>query len=290
VEQVEGGYRCTGCGTSYPLADDILTLLPEQFDDPEWVEGERAWWDAYQQADSGHPLRHDRGLRGFSRERNLLAPVRERVGPEPVVLELGAGSSRTVAGLWPPRQSGIRYVATDISRPWLTSGRRVLDGAGAAVQCEGGTWPFGSEVADAALVLGVLHHVPDWRRALRNVMSSVKPGGYVLLHEVVEKPRILAGRRESGVHDHWTSPHEGHVSAEGLRATLGERGRVLRWRGEYSPMRFALLHYLRLEDAVDRSRLMTRLLEVVDQGFGRSFGRVRPSLGFAEVMCVWQRD
>jgi SAM-dependent methyltransferase len=207
-----------------------------------------------------------------------------------VVLELGAGSSRTVAGLWPPRESGMRYVASDISRPWLASGRRVLDGAGASVQCEGGTWPFRSEVADAALVLGVLHHLPEWRRALRNVMRSVKPGGYVLLHEVIEKPRILAGRREAGVHDHWTSPHEDHVSAEDLRATLEESGRVLRWRGEYSPMRFALLHYLGLEDRVGHSGTATRLLEVLDQGFGRSLGRVRPSLGFAEVMCVWQRD
>jgi hypothetical protein len=80
------------------------------------------------------------------------------------------------------------------------------------------------------------------------------------------------------------------VAATGLRATLEEAGRIVRWRGEYSPMRFALLHYLRLEQAVDRSRALTRLLEVADQGFGRTFGRVWPSLGFAEVMCVWQRS
>jgi SAM-dependent methyltransferase len=140
-----------------------------------------------------------------------------------------------------------------------------------------------------ALVLGVLHHLPDWRRALRNVMRSVKPGGYVLLHEVIEKPRIFAGRREHGVHDHWTSPHEGHVSEADLRATLGEEGQVIRWRGEYSPMRFLLLNYLKLHDDLERSRALTRGLELVDQGFGRTFGRVRPSLGFAEVMCVWQR-
>ena len=123
-----------------------------------------------------------RGLRGRSREKHLLGRVRDRVGDHPTVIEMGAGVSRTVAGLWP---TGPRYVATDISLPALQAGRRMLDPRTASVQCDAVTWPFRESSADVVLILGVLHHLSDWRAALERACRTVRPGGFLLLHEAV---------------------------------------------------------------------------------------------------------
>jgi SAM-dependent methyltransferase/uncharacterized protein YbaR (Trm112 family) len=300
----EGGVRCLACGREHAVLEGIVELLPERLAhlggsgggppadasaEVAWVSDEMDWWNPYHVKDAGPPAQPDQGLRGRSRERNLLRHVRDRVGPRPAVAEMGAGSSRTMAGLWPPRLGSVRYVATDLSRVGLRLGAPVRGDLAAAVQCDAGDWPFRDDSLDVVMILGVLHHLPDWERSLRRACRSVRPGGFVLLHEVVWKPRILAGRRTAGVNEAWTSPHEGHVTREHLRRELESTGRVLRWRLESSPLRFALLHYLNLHERLEHSRAMTVALDVLDQAFGRTLGRLRPSLGFAEVMCVWQR-
>jgi hypothetical protein len=68
---------------------------------------------------------------------------------------------------------------------------------------------------------------------------------------------------------------------------------VLRWRGELSPLRFGMERWLinkrGLDDTLERSRALTMAFDGLDQAFGRSFGRVAPSLGFNEVSVVWRR-
>ena len=305
LESQDTAYRCPACRRSYGARDGIVVLLPDHLKhlgagadraarparmEPatEWVSDEMAWWDDYVKTDSQEPLRADAGIRGRARERNLFRHVREAVGPEPTVLELGAGSSRTVAGLWSPDAYGIRYVATDLSAPWLRSGAP-LRGGGAAVQCDAVAWPFRDGVADVVLVLGVLHHLPDWRGALSRAFASLRPGGRLLLHEVIYKPRIFAGRRPSGVTDGWTSPHEGSVGENELRAHLDEHGAVQRWRREGTPLRFGAAHYGDLHVRLEQSPRLTTALELADQAFGRTLGRIRPSLGFNEILCVCRK-
>lgn len=294
------GLRCEGCGRTFEARDSVLELLPEPFTDlapeavagdptREWLAGELEWWEGYHPNDSGRPASPDSGMRGRSRERNLLRHVRGRVRTDPVVAEMGAGTSRTVAGLWPPAEGGIRYVATDLSEVALRAGVEALGPAAAAVRCEGGNWPFAEGSLDVVMVFGVLHHLPDWRAALRRACASVRPGGYVLLHEVIWKPRILASRRDAGVCDWWTSPHEGTVSKEALREILEESGTIERWRPEGTPLRFFAAHYGNLHDRFEESRALTVAMDLLDQAFGRTLGALVPSLGFAEVMCLWRK-
>lgn len=40
-----------------------------------------------------------------------------------------------------------------------------------------------SEKFDAIFIFGVLHHVPEWRRALKEVNRMLKPGGVLLVEE-----------------------------------------------------------------------------------------------------------
>ena len=85
------------------------------------------------------------------RARAAPAPPRARRAAcrRRVVVEMGAGTSRTIAGLWAPAAHGLRYVATDISRPALLAGRGILGPVAASVQCDAVGWPVREGVADA---------------------------------------------------------------------------------------------------------------------------------------------
>jgi SAM-dependent methyltransferase len=118
--------------------------------------------------------------------------VRGRLSERALVIEMGAGDSLTVAGLMPPARTGIRYVATDVSPAALRTGRPLLGGDTVSALCDAVEWPFRERVADLVLVLGVLHHLSDWRAALDRACQTVRPGGFLLLHEAVMKPRVFA--------------------------------------------------------------------------------------------------
>jgi SAM-dependent methyltransferase/uncharacterized protein YbaR (Trm112 family) len=299
--------RCAGCGRVFALREGVLELLPDRLahvaagtegsgpGDPAvgWIEDELRWWNPWFETVSSAPLSPKSGLRGRSRERHLLRHVRAELPESPVVVEMGAGASRTIAGLWPPAAHGLRYVATDISRPALLAGRGILGPTAASVQCDAVGWPVREGVADLVIVLGVLHHVSDWPAALERACRAVRPGGFLLLHEAVTKPRVLGRFRSEGVDDHWVSPHEGDVAESELRAALDGAGTVLHWHGELSPLRFGMERWLinkrGLDDRLERSRAMTVAFNGLDQAFGRTFGRVMPSLGFNEVSVVWRR-
>ena len=311
--------QCGGCGRSFGVSDGVVALLPARLahmavgsgssavshgtdehvhhprpqragdEHVRWVEDEMAWWNPRYEHDAPHPFSPHAGLRGRSRERNLFRHVRSRVPESPLVIEMGAGTSLTAAGLLGP----ARYVATDVSAAALHTGRRVLGDDAVSVQCDAVSWPFREGVADLVVVLGVLHHLSDWRAALSRACKTVRPGGFLLLHEAVTKPRVFGRWRSRGVDDDWVSPHEGDIPRTELLAALRVRGVVERCHAEESPLRFALVRYLihrgNRYAFLERSRTLTMAFNLADQLFGRTFGRVFPSLGFNEVTIVWRR-
>jgi SAM-dependent methyltransferase len=306
LQRGDSALTCASCGRVFAPREGVLELLPDRLAhvaagaagtgadaSAEWIDDELRWWNPWFESVSAAPLSPRSGLRGRSRELHLLRHVRARLGPSPVVIEMGAGTSRTIAGLWPPSGKGLRYVATDISPAALRAGRANLGPGAASVQCDAVAWPVREEAADVVLILGVLHHLSDWPAALNHACRTVRPGGFLLMHEAVSKPRVLGRFRSEGVDDHWVSPHEGDVPEERLRAELETRGSVRHWHRELSPLRFGLERWLinkrGLDDRLERSRAMTMAFNGADQAFGRTFGRVAPSLGFNEVSVVWQR-
>ena len=44
--------------------------------------------------------------------------------------------------------------------------------------------PFKDGTADAVFEFGALHHVPDWRKALREISRVIKPGGVFFMEEL----------------------------------------------------------------------------------------------------------
>jgi len=107
--------------------------------------------------------------------------------PTDVVLEVGcgrgAGAVLTVKEMGPARvyamdldlgmiQRGLRYVP-----PLLRTRISFYVGDLEAL-------PHGASTLDAVFCYGVLHHVPDWRRAVSEIHRILKPGGAFYLEEL----------------------------------------------------------------------------------------------------------
>lgn len=75
------------------------------------------------------------------------------------------------------------------------------------------------ETYDAVFDYGIIHHLPDWRRALGEVRRVLKPGGRFYAEEVLIKP--ITSRLWRRLFDH---PQEDRFSREGFRRALEETG------------------------------------------------------------------
>ena len=100
--------------------------------------------------------------------------------PGATVLDMGCGrgsSVRLILKTFRP----ARVVAFDIDSTLIDQARRRLAPLlGETVElhvADATRLPFGDEEFDAAFELGMLHHVPDWRAALRETARVLKPGG-----------------------------------------------------------------------------------------------------------------
>lgn len=113
------------------------------------------------------------------------------------LIEPGAGTGRIAI---PALAAGFRVTALDLSRPMLNA----LDARLAALpeledRCEviagnATVLPFGDDTFDAGTLAQVLYLIPDWRRALDELIRVVRPSGQVLLvqERTVMSPMLAA--------------------------------------------------------------------------------------------------
>ncbi|MGE3275408.1 MAG: ArsR/SmtB family transcription factor [Vicinamibacterales bacterium] len=108
--------------------------------------------------------------------------------PTLVVGDLGCGTGETTSLVAP---HVARVVAVDDSAEMLQAARQRLEGL-AGVDLRRGNLtalPIGSAELDAALIVLVLHHVSDPARALAETARVLKPGGRVLLVDMLPHDR-----------------------------------------------------------------------------------------------------
>ncbi len=106
-----------------------------------------------------------------------------RLAPLPAgltIMDLGCGRGVETALIAATFRPG-RLVAFDLDRRQVLEAGWRLSHNGAAdaalLMADASRLPFGDERFDAAVEMAVMHHVPDWRAALREVVRVLKPGG-----------------------------------------------------------------------------------------------------------------
>ena len=96
------------------------------------------------------------------------------------VLEIGAGTGRIAL---PLMGAGIDVTGLDLSLPMLERFAEKAGGSVPLVQADATRLPFRDGSFGAAYAVHVLHLVPDWQTAVRELVRVVAPGGVLLVSQ-----------------------------------------------------------------------------------------------------------
>jgi ubiquinone/menaquinone biosynthesis C-methylase UbiE len=187
----------------------------------------------------------DRAVEYYDRTRANPDPVQRRLTdvlagellPRGLALEIGVGTGRIAL---PLHEAGVRLVGADLSRPMMD---RLVRKAGGRppfplVQADATRLPFAGHSFGSAYAAHVLHLIPNWQDALRELVRVVRPGGAVLIDQGMGRNRqwwdaiqarfmaeVGVERRFVGVDD----PDEIEAAMKALGATPRLLPRVRGW-------------------------------------------------------------
>jgi SAM-dependent methyltransferase len=130
----------------------------------------------------------DRAAEYYDRTRSLRPETnrsviellsRELIGRR-ACLEIGVGTGRIALGL---AEAGAKLAGSDLSLPML---RKLVANAGGSspfplVQADATSLPFSDAAFGAGLACHVLHLIPAWETAVRELVRVIAPGGVVLV-------------------------------------------------------------------------------------------------------------
>jgi SAM-dependent methyltransferase len=142
---------------------------------------------------------------------SVLAPLREALAGAPGrrLLDVGGGTGNYAVAL---RDEGWEPVVADSSRDMLSRARaKGLE----TVEADAQELPFADASFDAVMCVSMLHHVPDWPRALREQRRVLRRGGRLAL--MVYAREDIA---EAWYHDYFPSTRSWMDASHPARADL----------------------------------------------------------------------
>ncbi len=118
-----------------------------------------------------------------------------RLPADAVVLDMGCGPGVSTVLLAERAQPRL-VAAFDFDPAMVERARRRLrrDPRVGLFVADAARMPFPDGLFDAVFVLGVVHHVPEWRTALREVARVLKPGGRLGFAEPSRRHLMLVYR------------------------------------------------------------------------------------------------
>jgi ubiquinone/menaquinone biosynthesis C-methylase UbiE len=123
------------------------------------------------------------------------------IGLRPLVLDVATGTGRLPLALFAQEDYFGHVVGLDSSRRMLTEAARMTRGWASRltlIQQEASDLPFDDDTFDAVTCLEALEFMPDTRRALREMVRVLRPGGVMLLtNRVGPWAKFLVGHTQS---------------------------------------------------------------------------------------------
>ncbi len=180
LASVDEVWRCAGCGAEYGACDGLWDLTTASASGIPVLEREHYTdnIEFYLQMHStwqGSPFYRHYHSRVLDHLKTLPAGS--------MILELGCGLGHDGLALL---RSGYRLVETDIAPGQLLEARRLHSEEGFSAGSEhllanAQHLPFAGDSFDGAMMVAMLHHLPDPVAALREVRRVLKPGGMLVL-------------------------------------------------------------------------------------------------------------
>jgi ubiquinone/menaquinone biosynthesis C-methylase UbiE len=154
--------------------------------------------------------------------------------PGATVLELGCGrgvGARLIAETFSP----AAIHALDLDLVMVRKARATLPSRNVRLYVADGTMlPFKSGSMDAVFSFGILHHIPDWRRAVAEISRVLGKGGRFYLEELY--PGAYQNVVTSRILVH---PTQDRFWGDDLRAVIGQCGMEINAATEFK--RFGIL-------------------------------------------------
>lgn len=135
------------------------------------------------------------------------------------ILEVGCGAGLTTQAiidvLKPAKVSAFDFSGEQVSRARRRLGKRAdVD----VRQADATALPYEAASFDAVLEIGILHHIPDWRHVIPEVVRVLRPGGAFCFAEPTR------GRLTRGMYRMFPHPPEAMFEQDELLAELGAAG------------------------------------------------------------------
>jgi ubiquinone/menaquinone biosynthesis C-methylase UbiE len=153
-----------------------------------------------------------------------------QIPPQARVLEIGCGRGAGACLLQEEFHPASLH-AFDLDQRMIRLAGRYLKAQGSDQIClyvgDAMTLPYRDGVLDAVFGFGVLHHLPDWRRGLREIARVLRPGGIYFLEEFYPQfyQNFLARRL-------FLHPEHDRFYSHDLQAALAQAGFGLQGRLE----------------------------------------------------------
>jgi ubiquinone/menaquinone biosynthesis C-methylase UbiE len=144
--------------------------------------------------------------------------------PAGPMLDVGAGTALIPIEIC-RRLPRARLVAIDLSRAMLELGQRRLDEAGFAEQVslqlvDAKALPYADGAFDVVISNSIVHHIPEPRRAMRELSRVLRPGGALLVRDLLRPDDEATLAQLVQRHAGTASPHQRALFEASLWAAL----------------------------------------------------------------------
>jgi len=166
-------------GSAFSIGNDFTRILSYNVDAPGWTEELTA---LHEDVDD-----EDHFMSVASREQAVLSLEQWLDVQEPVILDVGCSTGYTLALLRHRMPQAVLLGADCVRRPLERLGRTIPDLP--LFQFDITHCPLESDSVDGVVLLNILEHIEDDRRAVRQIRRILKPGGVAVI-EVPAGPHL----------------------------------------------------------------------------------------------------